>query len=612
MLGEAPAGQATATGGFPPRRLAGKRASVLRLARYALVVVASVSVVLLTILALDLGGRFRLGSIAVTINDYRKPLLWGVAAAAWLLSQEWRRPRWWLIAFSLIAALGVLAAVNFTRTLPPIITDADLAIAELYTELASRGRLLLGPYSRFGWHHPGPLYFYLQAPLYALGGHQAASLYAGAVAINIVALLTIAWVTARENRGWLLVLVTGACVLLAWRVPRLMASPWTAHVPILPSLAFGVLCAAVASGRRGLLPLTVVFGSFIAQTHAALVPMVGLIGAALLVVMALDKHKDGYLVTSALNRAAWIGLAVWLLPISEALSHAGGNVAALWRFFVLTPAEGQPLREAFVHWSYGLTGVLRPDLALPWGGHFALAYLWWGIPCAIAQVVVLAAIARRDLTAGRRFEGYLAGAMLLASSIGLWALTRIRGDILDHEIFWLSALGSLNLAVIGAAWLRGRVMFRVDWWAGAIAVPACVALLVLGLAIGVNHLRDFTAFELRRTERSVILAAHASIRDYLRRENVERPLLRVDNEAWSESAGVLLRLYRDGTAFAVTDASLPMFTNAFSTTGREDAVVTIGPESVHRQLAGQPSNVVLLEAHPVYVDAMRIAPVPVR
>jgi hypothetical protein len=36
----------------------------------------------------------------------------------------------------------------------------DYAALELYTRLAAQGRQLLGPYSRFGFHHPGPAYFY--------------------------------------------------------------------------------------------------------------------------------------------------------------------------------------------------------------------------------------------------------------------------------------------------------------------------------------------------------------------------------------------------------------------------------------------------------------------
>ena len=34
--------------------------------------------------------------------------------------------------------------------------------------------------------------------------------------------------------------------------------------------------------------------------------------------------------------------------------------------------------------------------------------------------------------------------------VALWAATRIEGGIIDHEIFWMSALGALNIGVIAA------------------------------------------------------------------------------------------------------------------------------------------------------------------
>ena len=47
------------------------------------------------------------------------------------------------------------------------------------------------------------------------------------------------------------------------------------------------------------------------------------------------------------------------------------------------------------------------------------------------------------------------------------AITRIQGDVLDHEIFWLSALGGLNVAILGAAVSVAR---QVEAWEGT---PRC-------------------------------------------------------------------------------------------------------------------------------------------
>ena len=84
--------------------------------------------------------------------------------------------------------LLVLAALALSRMAPSVATIGDIGVTELYVELASHARLLVGPYSRFHWHHPGPLYFYLQAPLYVATGRTGAAVYAGAWAINLAAL----------------------------------------------------------------------------------------------------------------------------------------------------------------------------------------------------------------------------------------------------------------------------------------------------------------------------------------------------------------------------------------------------------------------------------------
>ena len=259
---------------------------------------------------------------------------------------------------------------------------------------------------------------------------------------------------SREIGGLVLVLIAGACVLFAWRAPRFLASPWTAHVPILPSVTFVVLCAAVVSGRRRLLPLTMIVGSFVAQTHLGFAPVVGALSAIALASLVLQRREADRSLASILIASGCVLMAAWLLPVSDAVSRRGGNLGALWRFFVTGAGPGHGFREALFNWSYGIIGPLRPDFALAWGGHFEMRNLWWIVPCAVAQVVLLAEIARRDLKAGRRFDGWLALSTLAASCIGLWALTRVRDDILDHEIFWLAALGAINLAVIGAAGLR--------------------------------------------------------------------------------------------------------------------------------------------------------------
>jgi hypothetical protein len=505
-------------------------------------------------------------------------------------------------------ALAGVAIVAFARNTPAIITNADFAVTEIYTELAIRGQLFVGPYSRFGWHHPGPLYFYLQAPLYALGGHKAAALYATALAMNLGAIGVTAWVIRRWNRGALLLLVTTVCVIFAWRAPRFLASPWTAHVPVLPSLTFIALCSAVIAGDVCLLPLALAFATFIAQTHVAFVPIVGVLSVTVTLFLIFGERGDRRSLQPRDYALSALVIAVWLPPAFEALRNSGGNLAALWQFFVTDAGSGHSLKESVVTWSYGLTGIFRPDFQLGWGGHVVLRYLPVAIPCAVLQVALLLMIAWREMAAGRRFDGAMALSTALVSITSLLALARIRDDILDHELFWIAAFGAFNLAVLSASGLRSliRLIGQRTTAAGTVSMLGCVTALMMAVAVGIHHLWDFTGFELRRRqERRVILRVYEAMHGYIAEYGSQRPLVTIDGSHWATAAGVLLRVLQDGTRLAVDDASIPIFTAAFRATGLEDATITISGSSLHEELRRRPSNVTVFEAPPIYVDAIK-------
>ncbi len=503
----------------------------------------------------------------------------------------------------LAALLALLAIAAFARLAPPIITEGDFAVSELYTDVATHGQLLLGPYSRFGWHHPGPLYFYIQALPYALAGHAAASLYASAAALNVVAILMLFWIASRDGRTVLGFLMAVACLIFAWRTPRFLASPWTGHVPILATMTFIALSASVIAGRRRLLLLTLAVGSFVAQTHVGFAPVVAVLSVAAATSVALDRQTASR--WQIIAAASAVSLLLWLPTVIEAVMANGGNIAALWRFFVTDAGPGHGTRVALINWSYGLAGVMRPDLEVGWGGHFTVGYLEWAVPLGIGQIALLAVIAWRDLTSGRRFEGSLAAAALTASCIGLWALTRIRDDILDHEIFWLAPLGAMNLAIVVAAMVRGFVNLRSSTVAAALVA-------VIAVVLGIRDLRDLTGFERRRTDRPAIVATSASVAGFVRDAGVQRPLIEIDGPLWGHAAGVLLRLEQDRIAFAVRDGSPSMFTRIFAANGREDAIVTIGTRARHQAAIARSGNVVLREANPIFVDAIRVVPGTVR
>lgn len=509
-----------------------------------------------------------------------------------------------LIALALVAA-ALLGTAIYGRARPHLVTDSDFALIELHTELAAQGELRVGPYSRFGWNHPGPLASYLQAPLYVAGGRNAASLFAVALLINVLAIVTIAWCAWRAGSGWLAAALTAACLVLAWRAPRLLASPWSGHLPILAGAAMVTLTAAVASGRARLLPLVITAGSLAAQTHLALVPMVGVLGTIAVAHSARTQGRRRILGISAL-----VWLALWLPAIADAAVNRGGNAAALWTFFVTRGGAAHDFGASLAAWSHGLTGVLRAGFGLPWGGHLALRDGGWIVPCALAQVLLLLAAWALSRRARRAFDAALALCALAASLAGIWATSRIQGAFLDHEVLWLAAIGALNLAIIVSAFAHALAARSGDAPINRRAAAiACGALLAVVSVLGLLHLRDITSYEARRTTPRRIPLAHAAIRDYMTRTGASRLLVDMQDGAWSEGAGVVLRLYQDGVRVAVPESHRAMFTRTFRATGWEDARITISPRyGQHHEMQARPGNVTLLEADPVFVNAIRIAP----
>jgi len=306
----------------------------------------------------------------------------------------------------------------------------------------------------------------------------------------------------------------------------------------------------------------------------------------------------------ALHASAWLLALLWLPPIAEQLAHEPGNLSRLWHFFVGPGHAGKSFSTAFSAWSYALAGALRPDLYTPYGGHFEMPHLGWAIPVALGQVAGLGLVGLRASRDGVRFEARLALMALLASLVALWSITRVQGDIVDHEIFWLSPLGAMNLGILAAAALRRtarnlQLPFTSQLTTGlaAVVVLACVYT-------GFRDFERLIAFESNRPKDRVIATTYDSIRSYLNAADVRKALFRIPGD-WDVAAAVLLRLHTSHTPFSVEDSAVIMFTDAFTAHGDEDAVISIGGRTpglttrVDREIT-------VLQNEPVYVEAYRL------
>jgi hypothetical protein len=501
----------------------------------------------------------------------------------------------------LIAAAGLVA---LARQAQPVTSVSDNAVVESYTLYASRARLLVGPYSRYGWHHPGPLYFYLLAPFYVLSGNLSAGLAAGALAINLLSVMVIAWVVRRAASGGQAVSIVAMLVVYSWRVTPMIASPWNPHVIVLPLMALLVSAAAIVAGWIELLPLAMLIGTFAVQTHLGVLPSVVAVS-----VVALGSVFSFAGSGVSVSRRRTVGIvsacllvALWAIPVWEELTRTPGNLTKLWRFFLTGHRGVLPFRSAYVAWSDMLSGIVRPDLRLADGSPFHASHLRWPEGWAAAEVMALAVTATLAARSGRRFQAALSGLLVLGAVTALWSATRIEDAIVDHEVFWISGLGALATATLLDAAITA-------WWRvgihGLLASVACAAGVCTIGALGGQQLLLVTSRTFVPSPQQVAAATLGdALNQRVRGMNV-RPFMTIDQDTWPIAAGVLLNLQKKGTPFAVDADWLPMFTETVAATGRETEVVAIvGPERHFLLTAGDRASTIA-SADPFFLVALK-------
>lgn len=362
------------------------------------------------------------------------------------------------LALAPFAAKAVVALLWALGDRPPIYVDGDDALLELGVLSAARGEQLVGPYSRYDWSHPGPLYFYLLLPFYEVTGRHALGLHWGAMSINAASVAALL-VCARRWGGppFLVAAVLAVALHVAYFGAARLSHPWNPFVTLLPFGLSLVLAGGVAGGSSRALAALVAVGSFVAQTHVGLAPALLLVGVAALVL--------GRPHLSTLAIAGLATVLLWLPPLLE-----WWNLAEVAAFFArgAEPRVGWALGlEALAIYLNGglafLAGGMRP-IALPWAPGWVMATL------AALQAALLVAVLRRD---GRLERGMAVVGLVGLASAAL-AMAQLRGVLHYYLALWVGVLGLVNWATVGAALLGGRM-------AGAAALVLTAALVVVGV-----------------------------------------------------------------------------------------------------------------------------------
>jgi hypothetical protein len=446
-------------------------------------------------------------------------------------------------------------------------------VLELYTRLAAEGHQLLGPYSRFGFHHPGPAYFYASVPLYVASGERFVGILLTAA---LIAVLSIALLLRRVGRsggtGALLAAGLVLALFVSWRGPGWLFSAWNPNVAVLPFGLALVSFAAVAAGEPRALPAAVLAGSFAAQTHLGCLPATAALAlATALLRVPRIRSLAGLAPTTSWPRrslllAAAIGAGLWALPVFEQLRPGGGNLGHIVGFSSQSSGDHAPAEAlaatgtAVVGWLFGVRDAA--SIAL-----LALVVLGLAVAYAVARR------ARQD------FAGALSLVTLAGVAAAILSSARVAGPLLPYLLRWMAmlsmgtaaalagALGPLVSARVSAP-LRRRLLTSVGVTALALAGGRNLALAQAALGSPVVAPEDAQAPA--RLADAIDSGVALSRR---------RPLVEVGPHTDRDLVlGVLLALDKAGARFAVQPFGPFRLGGRWTPDGTEDSQLVLGEE----------------------------------
>ena len=394
-----------------------------------------------------------------------------------------------------VVALLPLLAVLLQRWGRPYVPVADQAIEDLRIRDAltfSANTPLTGPYSRFGWDHPGPMIYYLMAPFSWALRQRAWSLIVGNVVLQGAAVVWTArlawrWGGLRWMVPWLAVIT-----LSYWATgPAIFDQLWNPYLPF-PFFTLLLLQAwLVAVGESRRLAGMAFVASLLVQTHIGYALPVTAIVVWALVRLGVTEHRAGRTLRRwSLWRLPLLVVGVlWCVPVVvDTVMHPPGNLVRLVQSYLghgtarLGPVLG-------LHGSLGFLATefrWRP----PWlgGPDPAVTYSSLTLPSSIGWMVVPAVLIGMSwgLAQWRRRDDLRALAELLALSVGagVVALSVVTGEALPYLFLWRIPIGCatviLSLVVIVES-LRGR-----GRWALA-ALCCLLAALTVVASVGVTR-----------------------------------------------------------------------------------------------------------------------------
>lgn len=471
----------------------------------------------------------------------------------------------WTIAFLLM-----ILALNADLFTVPLSETSDHAVNSLQVQQARHFSLLVGHYSRFHFHHPGPAYLYI----FAFGEflfhnilHLVPAPFNGQIVMTIVLNVGLLGATIsifqRQCRGRFPVpLALAATLLVAVMVnhnstPSMLISNWMPDVLLFAFLLFVVSGASVLTGATRDLPLFAVSGMLLIHAHIAQFLFVGLIGLGTVVGVCWPPFRQNSL-TQFLHARRWhFGLAAAILflfalpPVLDILLHKPNNLDDVLAY-VRKPANHNSVVTGIRYLFCFLTFVAKPESLLsdpssgivrnmlsdPW---IVMYWAAFGIIASITAVLVYKDVKRPPTLP---FLKYLSGVGVAAALLFVYWGMRITGDLFAFNGRFFFAVHLL------ACFMMFAVLSR--YLTGSRRSVLTVLALVFIVTLAVRE-RSMLRPSLAHIPDAVSAAAAVRVSQAGKLELVFAP------EDWPSAAALANAMWRLGKPFCVTETWAFMF-----------------------------------------------------
>ena len=499
-----------------------------------------------------------------------------------------------------VLTCALFAAVLFNNSeavfRSPFYERDDFAANSLQVLKAKQFHETVGNYCRFGFHHPGPAFFYvfgLGEFLFFDAAHIVPTPFNGQLiafyalsAFFFAATLTVIAKRLGAASPWFIALSLLFAALHFGTVGKFyefvpanfgFVCPWPPCFIVLPFLCFVVAAASVAAGNGKDLFLMVLSGCFLVHGHVAMPLFVGPLTLLAYGLFWLDARRAGARPWSVFPRAhgmAAATIALFALPIAiDFFTAHPSNLERIVEHLRTSYGEGKGLlRSALYFLHYAAYAAYPSDQPIPafetfdTAGllsflqlHWRAYGLWLG---AILLFVVLIKTERKESPARagiRTFRRRMYLTLGAATALSLvWGCIQ-EGPMFDYNALFNFAIyygGLLLLALTAAIWIEDRFSrcapagnSVAPSWLARLRLFALVAIALAAAAAFTHERRRFRATINPDEQRHFA----ATLDRALKLDPVQPKYFNFDWQAGSETTRVALYLERRGIRWWVRE-----------------------------------------------------------